>query len=87
MCILSYYRCHTVVVINHRMHSFGLGIEGQLGLKSTRNAATPRPVPDSSDVIAVYAGGDRTFFLQASGVAVSYCFVAQSQYFSLTNKK
>uniref|UniRef100_A0A914VPX8 HECT domain-containing protein n=1 Tax=Plectus sambesii TaxID=2011161 RepID=A0A914VPX8_9BILA len=61
-------RCHTVVAVNRRMYAFGLGSDGQLGLGSTRNAVTPRPVPDTSDVISVFAGGDRTFFLQAPGV-------------------
>ncbi len=63
-----------MVVVNRRMYAFGQGAEGQLGLGSQRNAVTPRPVPDTSDVIGVFAGGDRTFFLQAPTI-VSFCKV------------
>ncbi|MCP9265309.1 putative E3 ubiquitin-protein ligase HERC4 [Dirofilaria immitis] len=57
-------RCHTIVVANGKMHTFGLNSNGQLGHGNTRNQITPRVIDSISNVASIFAGWDQSFCLQ-----------------------
>ncbi|KAL3990163.1 HECT-domain (ubiquitin-transferase) family protein [Acanthocheilonema viteae] len=57
-------RCHTMVVANGKMHTFGLNSNGQLGHGNTRNQITPRTINSVRNVASVFAGWDQSFCLQ-----------------------
>ncbi|VIO89751.1 conserved hypothetical protein,hypothetical protein [Brugia malayi] len=57
-------RCHTIVVANGKMHTFGLNSNGQLGHGNTRNQITPRVIDSVENVASVFAGWDQSFCLQ-----------------------
>ncbi|VDK86681.1 unnamed protein product [Litomosoides sigmodontis] len=57
-------RCHTIVVANGKMYTFGLNSNGQLGHGNTRNQITPRIIDSIRNVASVFAGWDQSFCLQ-----------------------
>ncbi|VDN02914.1 unnamed protein product [Thelazia callipaeda] len=57
-------RCHTIVVANGKMYTFGLNSSGQLGHGNVKNQVIPRVIDCIDNVSSVFAGWDQSFCLQ-----------------------
>uniref|UniRef100_A0A8R1XQ80 HECT domain-containing protein n=3 Tax=Onchocerca TaxID=6281 RepID=A0A8R1XQ80_ONCVO len=82
-------RCHTIVVANGKMHTFGLNSNGQLGHGNTRNQITPRVIDSVTNVSSVFAGWDQSFCLQVHTkhayevLSGPNCYLQKPKYLSL----